>query len=94
MDEKLKYSQLDASHCRRSHNIFKDIINQYSKEECPKIFEVGCASGIIGMLKGCSKNIYGIEREVRLIEKAKKNCEKVFRQGNGSYRELGQGIKI
>ncbi len=81
----MKYSGLDTKHRFRTHNIFKDIIFEKFPNKCPKILDVGCATGVIGRLLDNSKNIYGIEFDPILLKKAKKHCEKVFQIDLNSF---------
>ncbi len=74
----MKYGQLDIAHRRRSHRIFEDILRAYSNSSSPRILDVGCAFGVIGALRGNSVNIYGIERDPKLLRLAQKNCQKVY----------------
>jgi 2-polyprenyl-3-methyl-5-hydroxy-6-metoxy-1,4-benzoquinol methylase len=83
----MKYSKLDNRYKRRSHNIFKDILQKYSKEQFPKILDVGCASGIMGMIKKLPKNVFGIERDEELIRLARDNCEKVYKIDLNNFKK-------
>lgn len=83
----MKYSKLDNQYKRRSHNIFKDILQKYSTEEFPKLLDVGCASGIIGAIKKSHKNIYGIEYDEELIRLARDNCEKVYKINLNNFKK-------
>lgn len=73
-----KYGKLDIGYKRRAHNIYKEILEKYSKKRFPKILDVGCAPGIIGTIKKSPKNIYGLEYDAKLAKKAERNCEKVY----------------
>lgn len=83
----MEYSQLDNRYKRRAHNIFEDILQKYSKVEFPKILDVGCASGIIGMIKKSPKNVFGIERDEELIKLAKNNCEKIYKINLNNFKK-------
>lgn len=78
LDKDMKYSTLDNRYKRRSHNIIKDILEKHPKEKFPKILDVGCASGIVGMIRKSPNNVFGIERDEELVKLAKNNCEKVY----------------
>ncbi len=77
-DNGIKYAALDTAFKRRSHSIFRDILKQYAKSDFPLILDVGCASGIIGQLRGSAKNVFGIERDTALLSMAREHCEKVY----------------
>ena len=82
----MKYSGLDNKYKRRSHNIFKQILNEYSALQYPKILDVGCASGIIGQVRASSKNVFGIELDDKLSEIAKENCEKLYKINLNNFK--------
>ncbi len=82
-----RYGKLDIKYKRRAHNIYKEILEKYSKEDYPKILDVGCAFGVIGVIKKSPKNVYGIEYDAELAKKAKRNCEKVYQIDLNNFKK-------
>ena len=74
----MKYAQLDTRFKRRPHRIFKGILDAWTRQEAPRILDVGCASGVIGQLRGSKENVIGIERDPRLRESAARNCQRLY----------------
>jgi len=85
LENKMKYAKLDNKYKRRSHNIFKEILEKYAKDVNPKILDVGCASGILGKIRQSPNNIFGIEFNEDLAKLAKENCEKVYEINLNSF---------
>lgn len=83
----MKYGTLDIRYKRRAHNIIKDIFEKYSREKRSKILDVGCASGIVGLIRKSSDNVFGIERDEELIKIAENNCEKVYQIDLNNFKK-------
>lgn len=73
----MKYPLLDIAFKRRSHRIFKEIIQAYANG-FPKILDVGCNSGVVGRLLCHKTNIFGVEFNEALADLAQFHCEKVY----------------
>lgn len=83
----MKYDKLDVSFRKRAHNIFRQILHDYSSSEKPMVLDIGCGPGIIGMLKDSKDNIFGVERDKELIKIASTYCEKVYDIDLNSFKK-------